>query len=157
MVRTEIPRRRIAPDGAACASGGAQADGGGSHLFAELALCYRVRHFSCRDYRWIDYGIQSTEIVADVWEDADASALLVAYDCGYVVDRLHDPLLGARCHHGVGLCAHRRALSVFWNHVGMVRRGADWLGHRVQRAVRQPAENFCGTSRSVPYLDGGGE
>ncbi len=86
-----------------------------------------------------------------------ASAILLAHHRRHALHRLHDTLFRAGRHHGVGVCANRRALSIFWNVAGLAGRGADRVRHRVECVVRQPATNFRRAGRGLTHIDGGSE
>src|SRR5580698_11064743 len=97
------------------------------------------------------------EAAANLRQDNHAGALLFAYDCDHAFDRLHDALFRARRLDGPGFRPHRYALSILWNIIRMVGRGADRFRYIVECAIRQPAKNLGRTSRSVSDVDGGGE
>ncbi|MEY9689278.1 lactate permease [Bradyrhizobium ottawaense] len=52
---------------------------------------------------------------------------------------------------------NRRALSLLRHAARLVGRGADGIGHRLQRAVRKPAEDHLRAARPVAGPDGCGE
>ena len=66
-----------------------------------------------------------------------------------------DALLGHRRHAGSGLRRHRRVLPVLRHAAGLARRGGDRLRHRLERAVRRPAEGDRRSSSACqPDADG---
>ena len=58
---------------------------------------------------------------------------------------------------GLAFAANGRALSVFRHHARLARRGADRLGHGLQRAVRRLAEDQRRAARAQSGPDGGGQ
>src|ERR1700684_2342057 len=120
MVGAEISGGGTTSDGAAHASSRAQAHGGRGSLLPELAFGNWFGHFGCRDNCRTDHGLHAMEVIADIRQDADASAILPAYYRCHAVDRIYDALFGTRCDHGPRIRPHRRALSIFWNLAGLV-------------------------------------
>ena len=67
---------------------------------------------------------------------------------------IHDSILRTGCDHGPRLRAHRTSVSVLRHAARLAGRGADRIGHLVQRAVRQPAEDHRPAGRSASHADG---
>ena len=67
--------------------------------------------------------------------------LLADHHLGDAGDRHADPLLGLDATLGLAFAGTGRALPVLRHAARLARRRADRLGHRVERAVRQPAED----------------
>ncbi len=77
--------------------------------------------------------------------------VLAAHHRGHAGHWLHDAILRAGRHHGPGICSNRALVSVLWDNARLAGRGANRLGHVVQRALRQLAEDFgAGGGRLTP-------
>ena len=84
-------------------------------------------------------GCSVAELARTYLAHAPAGAHVAGHDRRDAGARLHDALLGPGRHAGPGVRPDRRAVSVLRHDARLARRGADRVGHVVQRAVRQPA------------------
>ena len=65
----------------------------------------------------------------------------------HAVARIRHPLRRHRRDARPGVHAHGRALSVLRGDARLARRGADRIGHELERALRQPAEDHGAAAR----------
>ena len=79
---------------------------------------------------------------------------LADHDLGDARDRHADAAVRRRRDARSGLCRDRRALSLLRHAARLAGRGADGIGHRLQHAVRQPAEDHLRATRPVADPDG---
>ena len=82
------------------------------------------------------------------------AALLADHHRRHAGDRHAHPLLRHRRHARPGLRPRGLPLSVLRHPARLAGRGADRIGHRVERAVRRPAEDHRRAAGPVAHPDG---
>ncbi len=120
---------------------GRRADGGKGGLRFQLAVDDRHRHLPGGDRLRILAGHRAAALRSLVPGDLPSHALAAVHDRLHAGHRLHDALQRHGRHAGPGLHAHGAGLSVVRRAAGLAGRGADRLGHFVERLVRQPADD----------------
>ena len=93
------------------------------------------------------------QFLAVAGADAAAHALAARDDHADAGARLRHALRRHRRDARPGVHADRLALSVLRGAARLARRGADRLGHELERAVRQPAEDHRAAARVQPDPD----
>ena len=99
-------------------------------------------------------GFSPLKMIGGIWPHHQAVRDLADHDLGDARHRHADAALRRRRHARPRLRRHRRALSLLRHAARLARRGADGIGHGVQRAVRQSAEDHRRTARPVAGADG---
>jgi L-lactate transport len=95
--------------------------------------------------------------VCRVLGHAQADALLAADHRRHAGARLYHALFGPRLDPRPGLREYRCVLSLLRHPARLARRCADRIGHRLQRAVRRPAEDLGHPARPRSGPDGVGQ
>ena len=90
-------------------------------------------------------------------EDGQARSLFASDGGGDARPGLRLPLRGARRDIGAGLRPDRRPLSVLRDDARLAGRRPDRLGHLIERAVRQPAEDLGPAARPRSRAHGRGQ
>ncbi len=112
------------------------------------------RHADRGDYFRLPDGLLARQDDCGIWPYHQALRDFADHDLGDAGDRHIDPAVGRRRDARSGVRRDRRALSLLRYTARLAGRGADGVGYRLQRAVRQSAEDHLGAIGTVSDSDG---
>ena len=114
-------------------------EGGGVLLY--VAVLHRHGNADRGDHFRLLMGFSPLRLLTSYARTIRVCRLFADHDLGHAGDRNAYPSVGHRRDAWPRLCRYRRTLSLLRHPARLARRGADGLGHGLERAVRQSAED----------------